>query len=356
LLNTRTLKRINERPRKARLFPLLWTGAGAAALGVALLALAPSPLIALATVPVGALAVFVAHRAVKARGVTILDYNRLSDEEAARFSTMREALEALASSEALWRLSDGAGRMSGASNVASAPERTPVRVGQLDTLGIRASVQVWGIEGGGESLMFFPDALLVYRDDHYEGVSYRSVRVDLSFVRFFEKEEVPQDAEVVEFPRRTGKRLYSYGAAPRMPVVLYGLVEIALPGNHEVRLQVSSLEAAARFAGAFGAKDPQQERDRVHKPTAVEKRVEWALKVLGVEEDASMRKITAAYRKLARTYHPDKVLELPAEAREISERRMKEINAAYSELKRRAETPRESGGSYSPADSIHRNS
>ena len=69
--------------------------------------------------------------------------------------------------------------------------------------------------------MFFPDALLVYRDDHYEGVSYRSMRVDLSFVRFFEKVEVPQDAEVVEFPRRrTGERLYSHGAAPRMPVVL----------------------------------------------------------------------------------------------------------------------------------------
>jgi hypothetical protein len=113
---------------------------------------------------------------------------------------MREALEALASSEALWRLSEGAGRMSAASNVASAPERTPVRVGQLDTPGIQAGVPVWGIEGGGESLMFFPDALLVYRDDHYEGVSYRSVKVDLSFVRFFEKEEVPQDAEVVEFP------------------------------------------------------------------------------------------------------------------------------------------------------------
>ena len=176
-------------------------------------------------------------------------------------------------------------------------------------------------------------------------------------MRFFEKEEVPQDAEVVEFSRsRTGDRLYSYGAAPRMPVVLYGLVEIALPGNHEVCLQVSSLEAAARFAGAFGAKDPQQERDRAYKPPAVETRVKWALEVLGVEEGASMRKITAAYRKLARTYHPDKVLELPAEAREISERRMKEINAAYSELKRRAGTPRGSGESHSPADTIHRSS
>jgi curved DNA-binding protein CbpA len=37
----------------------------------------------------------------------------------------------------------------------------------------------------------------------------------------------------------------------------------------------------------------------------LENRVKWALEVLGVEEGASMRKINAAYRKLARTYHPD---------------------------------------------------
>ena len=67
--------------------------------------------------------------------------------------------------------------------------------------------------------MFFPDALLVYRDNRYEGVSYESVKVDLSFVRFSEK-EVPEDAEVVESPRRhIGKRLYTYGAKS-IPVVL----------------------------------------------------------------------------------------------------------------------------------------
>jgi DnaJ-domain-containing protein 1 len=130
-------------------------------------------------------------------------------------------------------------------------------------------------------------------------------------------------------------------------------VETTLPGNRWVRLQVSSLEAAARFAGAFGAKEPQQERGRADKPPPVQKGVKWALEVLGLEDDASM-KIIAAYRKLVRTYHPDKVLELPAEAREIAERRMKEINAAYSELKRRAGTPRGSGDSHSQADSIYR--
>ena len=331
MLNKGTLKRINDRPRKARLLPL--GGAGAVVLVVALLMLSPSPLIALAALPVGALGVFAAHRAEGERRLTTLDYENLSGEEAARFSTMGAALEALASSKALWHLDDAAGRVSVSSEGAPAPERTPVRVGRLDTPGIRASLPIWGIDAGDESLMFFPEALLVYRDDRYEGVSYRSVKVELSFVRFFEKEEVPEDAQVVERPpRRAGGRYY--GPSRRDPVVLYGLVEIKLSRTREIRLQVSSLEAAARFAGALGAKEPKRERGGTNRPPAVGKKATWAHEALGVEAEASMGEITAAYKKLARTYHPDKVLELPAEAREISERRMKEINVAYTELRR----------------------
>jgi hypothetical protein len=43
----------------------------------------------------------------------------------------------------------------------------------------------------------------------------------------------------------------------------------------------------------------------------------------------------AAYRRLARAHHPDKVENEPPQVKEDSERRMKEINAAYSLLKRR---------------------
>jgi DnaJ-class molecular chaperone len=64
-----------------------------------------------------------------------------------------------------------------------------------------------------------------------------------------------------------------------------------------------------------------------------------ARKVLGVSEHASMSEITATYKKLALNYYPDKVLELPAEARELSERRMKEITAAYNELQRFGRKP-----------------
>ena len=56
--------------------------------------------------------------------------------------------------------------------------------------------------------------------------------------------------------------------------------------------------------------------------------------VLQVRPGASQRAIAAAYRRLVLQYHPDKVASMAPEFRELAERRMKEINAAYEQLKR----------------------
>lgn len=55
--------------------------------------------------------------------------------------------------------------------------------------------------------------------------------------------------------------------------------------------------------------------------------------VLGVEKNASPEEIKSAYKNLANQYHPDKVLHLGEEFRELAEIRFKEIQKAYSELK-----------------------
>ena len=58
--------------------------------------------------------------------------------------------------------------------------------------------------------------------------------------------------------------------------------------------------------------------------------------VLGVRRGASKDEIISRYRELVRQYHPDKVTHMAPEFREVAERRMKEINAAYDALKRHA--------------------
>lgn len=60
--------------------------------------------------------------------------------------------------------------------------------------------------------------------------------------------------------------------------------------------------------------------------------------VLGVSRDATEEQIKAAYRTLARRYHPDRYANDPEGAR-VAEEKMKEINEAYDDL-----THRHTGG------------
>ncbi len=55
--------------------------------------------------------------------------------------------------------------------------------------------------------------------------------------------------------------------------------------------------------------------------------------VLNVSPHASMDEINGAYRKLAQLYHPDKVVGLAPEFRNLAEQRMKAINTAYEQLR-----------------------
>ena len=55
--------------------------------------------------------------------------------------------------------------------------------------------------------------------------------------------------------------------------------------------------------------------------------------VLNVPRNATQDEVSAAYRKLAQMYHPDKVAGLAPEYSIIAENRMKAINAAYEQLR-----------------------
>ena len=56
--------------------------------------------------------------------------------------------------------------------------------------------------------------------------------------------------------------------------------------------------------------------------------------ILGVGESASDDDIEAAYRRLMSEFHPDRVAGAGPEIRELAERRTREANAAYDQIKR----------------------
>ena len=56
-------------------------------------------------------------------------------------------------------------------------------------------------------------------------------------------------------------------------------------------------------------------------------------RVLEIERGASQETIRQAFRRLAGKYHPDKVQHLGEEFRQLAEKRFKEIQRAYDELR-----------------------
>jgi DnaJ like chaperone protein len=94
----------------------------------------------------------------------------------------------------------------------------------------------------------------------------------------------------------------------------------------------------AVFAETYHIRIPQDApppKAEPEEPEPVEVGPTRAHQLLGVPLGASRQEVGQAYRKLAFIHHPDRVAGMGPEARQYSEERMKELNAAYSELRRR---------------------
>jgi hypothetical protein len=360
MLTKRILTEINTGPQKTR---DLWkfTALGASVFVLAVLLLF-SYTLALAILLVGAVCVWIAYKRDHTGRTPSLVYDNLDTETGARFAAMQEACEALASSERIWRIAEQRNPPNKPGiRAASASDRQPVKVGYMNTPGISTNVAIWGIDADDIKVFFFPEAVLLYKGGQYKALSYESVEVDLSCTRYAEIDKVPEDAEVVgktwRYTRENGSRDQRYATNPQIPIVLYGLLRITSLSGLDISLQVSDRAAATRFAYAFGTEEREKtdERERPHEEespreeTSGSKKQERAnhsterkkakpleCEILGVTEDASLREITVAYRSLAQIYHPDKVENLTPEVREFADLKMKEINAAYAELKRRS--------------------
>src|SRR5215213_4897046 len=199
MLTNRTLAQINNRPRKVSRLPLLAVVGGTLILAALLYASEILPSFAiLGVLGGGVVLVLILYGTQKAKMTIRLSYKgKLDKETSTRFSEVRETLEGLASSGRIWRLADSA-RLPKAGEVAPTPEREPARVGRLATPGIKADVPVWGIEVGDESIFFFPEGGLIYMDDRYDPLPYNSLKVAFASGRFFEEEDLPDDAEISE--------------------------------------------------------------------------------------------------------------------------------------------------------------
>ena len=60
-----------------------------------------------------------------------------------------------------------------------------------------------------------------------------------------------------------------------------------------------------------------------------------AYKILEIEKTASVDEIKKAYRKMAKKYHPDRVIHLGEEHQKGAEEKFKQVQEAYEELQKK---------------------
>ena len=236
------------------------------------------------------------------------------------------------------------------------PRRVPVK--RMSPRFISTNADVWGIDlgytPGAQQVLFFPDTLLMFRHKRYEGVPYESLSVGHGTVLCAETSPHKAARIVGQAWAHTnldGGPDRRYSENERVYIALYGLIRIeSATGRLRLPLLVPNEGWAASLAGIFGEafryagtrggstggrgeEGGRRDRGGRRPPRSPERPAAGsAREVLGVGPDASGGEIVAAYRKMARMYHPDRVEGLGPEFKESAERRMKEINAAHAQL------------------------
>jgi hypothetical protein len=181
--------------------------------------------------------------------------------------------------------------------------------------------------------------VFVRQDGNYGTVAYESLSVSFAPTRFIEEQGVPQDAQVLDhtwrFVNKRGGPDRRFSNNVQLPIAQYGLIQIQSLTGLNIQLHASSLEAAADFAKAFsGLGSTQGQEQQTRREGEQRPKVRSAFEILGVSVGATSVQITAAYRQMAKMYHPDRLAHLAPEFVELAEARMKEINAAFEVLKR----------------------
>ncbi len=116
-------------------------------------------------------------------------------------------------------------------------------------------------------------------------------------------------------------------SAPEQAILTHACTRLNIPAN------IYSAMLRARQGGAGRSSGPYQRGPGWGQ--AQGRSINQSYATLGLNASASAQEIKRAYRKLVGQYHPDKLVSrgLPDEMMDIAKKRVREINAAYDEIK-----------------------
>ena len=290
-------------------------------------------------------------------------FYELDEAAIARFSAMQKACETLSHALRIWRVETNQPtfdwkRNAGASSLIT---RKLINVEHQQPPCIATNVDVWSINVSNYRLFFFPDYIFVWQDGKYGAVSYESLDISFSSQRFIEDASVPGDANIVDYTWRyvnkKGGPDRRFSNNRQLPIAQYGLIELRSSTGMNLHFHVSNIRVAEHFCQTFlqvlrptGGQQqwqevpPRGEKKQFRSETSeAATHTRSAYEILGVSVSASSEEIVASYHQMAKMYHPDRLAHLAPEFVALAEERMKEINAAYEELKQVPRSPRRNG-------------
>lgn len=269
----------------------------------------------------------------------------LDESHQQKYSIVREALTHLGKSHRIWRIEARSAtsdwkRNAGASTLI---RRSPISVGVASPPRVETNLAIPSINLGAVKLFFLPDVILYLERGTYGGIGYDAFCVEQNLTRFIEDEHVPSDATVVDrtwrFVNKGGGPDRRFNNNVQLPVVQYGVLLLKSSRGLNIHLNTSNAQESLAFANCWRSLRShvgtveRREGMRPSEPELPTGPRDQALKMLGLNADASPDEISNAYRRLAQMYHPDKVAGLASEFQTLADSRMKEINGAYQLLK-----------------------
>jgi DnaJ like chaperone protein len=111
------------------------------------------------------------------------------------------------------------------------------------------------------------------------------------------------------------------------PAMIQVLFEIAKADNELLDIEIETIRDLTKRIGLSIS-----QFDSIRSMYVVSGRAN-DFKILEIKSTAADTEVKAAYRKLVKQYHPDKVSHLGKEFRELAEKKFKEINQAYERIK-----------------------
>jgi hypothetical protein len=174
------------------------------------------------------------------------------------FEGVQKACLALAGTSRIWEITARRANpdWKRSAGVAALVKRRRISVGCEPLPYLSLNLEVLAIPARRSKLFFLPEEVLLFRRGRYERIGYDELQVSITPVNYLEDGPQPLDARVAtytwQFVRKDGGPDLRFSRNRRIPVLVYGLLELQAPNRLDLRLYISNLQAAEKFARLLG--------------------------------------------------------------------------------------------------------